>query len=172
VRENWRVPLFRKVGQAADVVKMAVSQPDCRWRRTCETFFYRCFNRLREASHSSINQDPALAGLAEKDNVHHRQPSISEIARDFPGAGLRLLTISDCLSRKWHLHFLRDLESTRSGRGRFRQTSWALSRYIEVIWGIVSISRSAISCSSLRMLSNTGTISLSARSSAAVINEV
>ena len=52
------------------------------------------------------------------------------------------------------------------------QTSCVLSRYIEVIWGIASISRSAISCSSLRMPSSTGTIWLSPRSSAAVIKDV
>ena len=52
------------------------------------------------------------------------------------------------------------------------QTSCALSRYIEVIWGIASISRSAMSCSSLRILSRTGTISLRPRSSAAVIRDV
>jgi hypothetical protein len=42
-------------------------------------------------------------GLPEN-NVHHPQPSISEIARDFPGSDLRLLPISHCLSVKWDLH--------------------------------------------------------------------
>ena len=108
MRENWYVPLSRKVGETADMVKMAVGQQDCRWRRTCETLLDSCLNRLREAPSPCINQDPTFARPADKNNVHHRQPWICEIARDFPGSGLRLLTISHCLSRKWHLHFLRD----------------------------------------------------------------
>jgi hypothetical protein len=173
VRENWYVPLSRKVGETADMVKMAVGQQDCRWRRTCETLLYSCLNRLREAPSSLHQSGSTFARPADKNNVHHRQPSICEIARDFPGSGLRLLTISHCLSRKWHLHFLRDpqiiydLIAAVSG-----QTSSAVSRYIEVIWGIASINRSAISCSSLRMLSSSGTISLSSRTSAAAIREV
>ena len=45
-----------------------------------------------------VNQDFNSRRAYRENNVHHRQPSISEIARSFPGSGLRLLTTSHCLS--------------------------------------------------------------------------
>ena len=108
MRENWYVPLSRKVGETADRSKWpwvsriaAAAEPAKRSSTAASIGFVK-------PRHPCINQDPTFARPADKNNVHHRQPSICEIARDFPGSGLRLLTISHCLSRKWHLHFLRD----------------------------------------------------------------
>ena len=159
------VPLSRKVGETADMVRPWVSRLLC-WRRTCETPS-SCLNRLREAPSPLHQSGSNFRRPADK----QRSPSPA-LMRDAQASRLGSPCADDSHSLRVALAFLRDLKLRDLIAAVSGQTSSAVSRYIEVIWGIASINRSAISCSSLRMLSRTGTISLSSRTSAAAIREV